>query len=52
VPVIESGSALREKFLRLEDAIKRQKNPYKQKQPVNNIGYREIEKRYQVDAQV
>lgn len=44
--VIESGQSLREKFIRLEAAIERAKNPYKH-QPVNTSGsrrFREPEK--------
>jgi len=41
VPVIESGKSLREKFLRLEDAIERDKTPYRSsRRQAQSSGYR------------
>jgi hypothetical protein len=47
-PVIESGSSLREKFLKLEAAMEREQNPRQPKEQPhpNTIGYREPNKKY------
>lgn len=51
IPQVESGSSLRDKFTRLEDAIKRQKNP-----PTNSNGaasaYRNKDKKYETEGTI
>jgi hypothetical protein len=47
-PIVESGSSLREKFIRLESAMEREQHPFKEKEQPhpNSIGYREPNKKY------
>jgi hypothetical protein len=50
IPVIESGASLRDKFLNLEEAVKRgRRQPVK---TVSTTGHREPEKRYKVNKQI
>jgi hypothetical protein len=48
VPVIESGAALRDKFIKLESAIERWEHPYKERErpAPNTVGYKEPGKKY------
>ena len=47
VPVIESGNSLKEKFIKLENAIERQKNPPINNTPkANTVGFKEVGKVY------
>lgn len=46
VPVIESGSSLRNKFIKLEAAMERSFTPFEKKDKTNNIGFRDPERQY------